>query len=143
MKQMDVRAVKSYPIKRKSSICAKFVLCVLLSSVSYIGLYFTLCSIVEQKDQILTTASEAPFNENQFKDLPGYSGAKWLTGQDAVEAIKKMNLKGKKKVGNLNSAPPDMDIAEAVRKMMSQMGEHGFDNNDNNNNDGSVNKNEL
>ena len=90
----------------------------------------------------MTTASEAPFNENQFKDLPGYAGAKWLTGQDAVDAIKKMNLQGKKKLEN--SAPPDMDIAEAVQKMMSQMGEHGFDNNDNNNNnDGRVNKNEL
>ena len=141
MKKTEARVVKSYPVKRKSSICAKFILCVLLSSVSYIALYFTLCSIVEQREQIMTTASEAPFNENQFKDLPGYAGAKWLTGQDAVDAIKKMNLKGKKKVEN--SAPPDMDIAEAVQKVMSQMGEHSFDNNDNNNNDGRVNENEL
>ena len=141
MKKTDARAVKSYPIKRKSSICAKLIMCVLLSSVSYIGLYFTLCSIVEQKDQILTTASEAPFNENQFKDLPGYAGAKWLTGQDAVEAIKKMNLKGKKKLEN--SAPPDMDIAEAVQKMMSQMGEQGFEANNNDNNDEHRNKKEL
>ena len=86
----------------------------------------------------MTTASEPPFNENQFKDLPGYAGAKWLTGQDAVDAIKKMNLKGKKKLEN--SAPPDMDIAEAVQKMMSQMGEQGFEAN---NNDERGNKNEL
>ena len=138
MKKTEAKAVKSYPIKRKSSICAKFILWALLSSVSYIGLYFTLCLIVEQRDQIMTTASEPPFNENQFKDLPGYAGAKWLTGQDAVDAIKKMNLKGKKKPEN--SAPPDMDIAEAVQKMMSQMGEHGFETN---NNDERGNKNEL
>ena len=138
MKKTEAKAVKSYPIKRKSSICAKFILWALLSSVSYIGLYFTLCLIVEQRGQVMTTASEPPFNENQFKDLPGYAGAKWLTGQDAVDAIKKMNLKGKKKLENL--APPDMDIAEAVQKMMSQMGEHGFETN---NNDERGNKNEL
>ena len=90
---------------------------------------------------MMTTASEPPFNENQFKDLPGYAGAKWLTGQDAVDAIKKMNLKGKKKLEN--SAPPDMDIAEAVQKMMSQMGEEGFQANNNDNNDERGNKKEL
>ena len=116
--------------KNNSSLCCRLVIGCTLFMFSYVSLYYFLFHIARSENVV--SASDPKFDGNDdvpdhVKNMPNFQGARWLRGDEAVAALKKMQAKKDQPV------PPhlaNIDMADAIAKAMGQMGDE----------DGSINQ---
>ena len=109
-------------LKNNSSLCCRLVIGCTLFMFSYVSLYYFLFHIARSENVV--SASDPKFDGNDdvpdhVKNMPNFQGARWLRGDEAIEALKKMQAKKDQPV-------PDhlknLDMADAIAKAMGQMG---------------------
>ena len=114
--------------KNKSSLCSRLFTGCILFMFSYASIYYFLFYIARKENVV--SASDPEFDGNDdvpdhVKDMPNFKGARWLRGDEAIEALRKMQAKKDQPV-------PDhlknLDMADAIAKAMGQMGNEDTEN---------------
>ena len=122
--------------KRNLSLCTNVLVgCAMLMSI-YLSLYLALCSIESPGDAVLAANSNPSFDKNDFKDMKGFQGARWIRGKEALKIIEDIRNNNNDEVkikndgtGNNKAVYPDlenMDMANVVKQAMDQMKEAPF-----------------
>ena len=109
--------------KNASSLCRRMVIGCLLFMSSYASLYYFLFHIARNENVAFASSPDYDGNDDvpdNVKGMQNFKGARWLRGEEALEAIRKMNAKKDQPVH------PDLanvDMADAIARAMGQMGD--------------------
>ena len=116
--------------KRNLRLCTKVIVGCGMFMSKYASLYLVLCSIERSGDGVLAADSNPSFDENDFKDIEGFQGARWIRGKEAlkiIENIRKnnngnLNIKNTGKGANKAVHPnlENIDMANVVKQAMEQ-----------------------
>ena len=119
--------------ERNPGLCTKVILgCIPLMAI-YLSLYLMLSSIKGPGDEVLAAEANPSFDENDFKDMEGFQGTRWIRGKEALKIVENMrkNNNGDLKIKNdgkgynkaIHPNLDNVDMANLVKQAMNQMKE--------------------